>query len=251
MWFYTHFTSPSCLKNIKSNHFLVYHAEECFIRHFSLSHCISQLLLYNNHKVSEVYSHDSADSKGCLCYTHLMLATGEVATRAISDGRFTKEAFCKTPVHITSSNLSLPRGGMRMHHSDILLQGNELTEGVHCCCCVLTSTFMMGTHFPSVTPGQWLRSGINVAMQIHSWKIKGPLIGFGSRIAFESGQNFVWTALQSVSSPAFFLLLLLFLLGLHLDLKTCHLLSTISLIVPSESPGQCQNQGWIIILSPH
>lgn len=178
MWFYTHFTSLSCLKNIKSNRFLVYHAEECFIRHFSLSHCISQLLLYNNHEVSEVYSHDSADSKGCHCYMHLMLATGEVATRAISDGRFTKEAFCKTPVHITSSNMSLPRGVMRMHHSDFLLQGNELTEGVHCCCCVSTSTFIMGTHFPLVTPGQWLRSGINVAMQIHSWKIQGPLTGW-------------------------------------------------------------------------
>ena len=81
-----------------------------------------------------------------------------------------------------------------------------------------------GTHRPAEPSAGQACLGHPALQTLHSADLvvtkAGPLLqdagtsltgDFGSRTAFESGQNFVWTALQSVSSPAFFLLLLLFL----------------------------------------
>lgn len=93
--------------------------------------------------------------------------------------------------------MSLPRGGTRMPHSAVLLQGTTPTADPLCCCCASTLMFMVGLHFPRAASSQCMSSMIEDT-------IAGPFlqdIRLFNGVTWLENLPFVWPKL-SLTYPA-------------------------------------------------
>lgn len=113
---------------------------------------VSYCCVRNNHKTSGMHTRLQVGKGGSAA--HLMLAAGYDGNGSNIRWQVYQTQILQASVHTTFGNMSLPRGGMIIHHSEINWLQIPIVATVH------PPPLYVGLHFPRAAPSQCLSSMI-------------------------------------------------------------------------------------------